>query len=282
MNKTYDEFINDILKTRGRNGCGDEYHEAHHIVPKCVGGNDDGDNLIDLFAREHFEAHRLLALENPENEKLIYAWHMMAYVKDSNQERIEISAEEYEECRIAFSKMRSEKVRGKNNPMYGVSAKDRMGEEAYELWKKNCGQVLNSPEVREKQRLSCLGKKYSDEVNKKKGRSGKDHHMYGKHISDNHKEAIRMSHIGKHDSEETKQKKRDAMTGDVLENMKKNQPNRIPVMCIETGQIFISVKDAAKQLNVCSSSIYKSINGGYKYKTPKYNFARVEKEEGMP
>ena len=67
---TYEEFINNILETRGRNGCGDEYHETHHIVPKCMGGSNDKENLIDLFAREHFEAHRLLALENPENEKL--------------------------------------------------------------------------------------------------------------------------------------------------------------------------------------------------------------------
>ena len=48
---TYEEFINNILETRGRNGCGDEYHETHHIVPKCMGGSNDEDNLIDLFAR---------------------------------------------------------------------------------------------------------------------------------------------------------------------------------------------------------------------------------------
>ena len=86
-NITYEEFIQNILDTRGRFACGDEYHERHHIIPKCMGGTNDKDNLIDLYAREHFEAHRLLALENPENEKLIYAWHMMAVVKDKNQDR---------------------------------------------------------------------------------------------------------------------------------------------------------------------------------------------------
>ena len=65
---TYKDFINNIIKVRGRFACGDEYHEKHHILPKCMGGTDEKDNLIDLFAREHFEAHRLLALENPENE----------------------------------------------------------------------------------------------------------------------------------------------------------------------------------------------------------------------
>ena len=71
---TYEEFIQNILKTRGRFECGDEYHERHHIVPKCMGGTDEEDNLIDLFAREHFMAHKLLALENRDNDKLVYAW----------------------------------------------------------------------------------------------------------------------------------------------------------------------------------------------------------------
>lgn len=48
---TYIEFINDILKTRGRFNCGDEYCERHHILPKCMGGGNERDNLIDLYAR---------------------------------------------------------------------------------------------------------------------------------------------------------------------------------------------------------------------------------------
>ena len=66
---TYNEFIQNILSTRGRfnvNG----YKERHHILPKCMGGNDDKENLIDLTAQEHYEAHRLLAIENPDNNSL--------------------------------------------------------------------------------------------------------------------------------------------------------------------------------------------------------------------
>ena len=55
----YEEFINNILNNRGRFACGDEYHERHHIIPRCIGGTDDYNNLIDLYAKEHFEAHRL-------------------------------------------------------------------------------------------------------------------------------------------------------------------------------------------------------------------------------
>ena len=79
---TYIEFINNILNNRGRFNCGDEYHERHHILPKCMGGTNDNDNLIDLFAREHFEAHKILALENPDNRKLQLAYICMSFVKN--------------------------------------------------------------------------------------------------------------------------------------------------------------------------------------------------------
>ena len=31
----YQNYIMQILNTRGRFGCGEEYHECHHIVPRC-------------------------------------------------------------------------------------------------------------------------------------------------------------------------------------------------------------------------------------------------------
>lgn len=37
------------------------YRELHHIVPRCLGGNDEPSNLIYLAARSHFVAHLLLA-----------------------------------------------------------------------------------------------------------------------------------------------------------------------------------------------------------------------------
>ena len=97
--ETYEEFINNILETRGRFACGEEYHERHHIKPKCMGGTDDKDNLIDLFAREHFEAHRLLVLENPNNAKLVYAWWMMSHMSEAHKRDYELTAEEYEEAK---------------------------------------------------------------------------------------------------------------------------------------------------------------------------------------
>lgn len=38
---TYNQFIDDILAKRGRFIYGEEYHERHHIIPKCCGGTND-------------------------------------------------------------------------------------------------------------------------------------------------------------------------------------------------------------------------------------------------
>lgn len=47
-----------------------EYYETHHIIPKCLGGNDSNSNLAVLTAREHFICHWLLHNTYPDNDKL--------------------------------------------------------------------------------------------------------------------------------------------------------------------------------------------------------------------
>lgn len=101
---TYDEFIQNILSNRGRNGCGQEYHEEHHILPKCMGGSNDKDNLIDLFAEEHFIAHKLLAFENQDNEALQRAFGTMAHVRRFGR-RYTVSAEDYAYVRSQNAKI---------------------------------------------------------------------------------------------------------------------------------------------------------------------------------
>lgn len=173
---TYNEFINNILKTRGRFACGDEYHERHHIVPRCTGGTDDENNLIDLFAKEHFEAHRLLALENPDNAKLIYAWWCMSIQTNQyTKERYQVTAEEYEEIKKKYSVARSESMCGENHPLYGT----HLSEET-------------------KQKISTKLKEFF--------LNSENHPMYGKHMSEESKEKSRISHLGKNASDETKRK----------------------------------------------------------------------------
>lgn len=98
---TYNEFIQDIINTRGQwNIPNNTYYEVHHILPRCLGGlpekNKHGskhENLIWLTLPEHFLAHKLLAIENPDNRKLVYAWWRMC-----NKYKM-ISPDDYAEVR---------------------------------------------------------------------------------------------------------------------------------------------------------------------------------------
>lgn len=225
--ETYEEFINNILETRGRFACGEEYHERHHIIPKSCGGTNDEENLIDLYAHEHFEAHRLLALENPENKSLVFSWYMMSHVKKSGQERYISSAEEYEEAKISYCRA----ISGKGNPMYGVN---RSGEN-----NPNYGKSF-SEEHRKKLSESKIGK-YCGEKNPNYGNhklAGKNHPNYGKHAS-----------------EETKKKQSDK----AKERFKnpENHPMARKVIRLSDLTIYGSLETAAQENNMHRETIYR-------------------------
>ena len=52
-------------------------YEIHHIIPKCLDGEDEDFNLVKLSYREHLVAHKLLAKIFFDNEKLQYAVNAM-------------------------------------------------------------------------------------------------------------------------------------------------------------------------------------------------------------
>lgn len=120
-----------------------------------MGGTDDKDNLIDLFAREHFIAHQLLAEENPNNDKLVYAYFLIASVENEYEERYKLTPQEYEEARIAFSNMLKERYKNKeNHPSYGTHLTEER--------KKKIGEINKGNKY-------CLGRVVSDETRKKIG-----------------------------------------------------------------------------------------------------------------
>jgi len=68
------------------------YFERHHILPKCLGGNNDESNLVYLTAKEHYLCHRLLVEIYPENRKLKYAiWLMVSGYSITKQRYIPCS-----------------------------------------------------------------------------------------------------------------------------------------------------------------------------------------------
>ena len=70
--KWYFSLMESRKNTRLING------EFHHIIPKCLGGEDSQENLIHLSYREHYLAH-LLLIRMHDSKKLINALWQMSF-----------------------------------------------------------------------------------------------------------------------------------------------------------------------------------------------------------
>lgn len=276
---TYNEFINNIIDTRGRFGISeDEYKERHHVKPKCLGGSNDKDNLIDLYAWEHFIAHKLLTVEYPNNPELIYAFWMMAHCKSKSQERYECTPEEYEEAKIAFSNTWRKTHSGENNPMYGkhLSEKSRKA-----ISDANTGKH-HTQEARDKMSLNhadvlgennpWYGKHPSEETRKKmrdawtdERRSKNSAIHKGKIVSNETREKLRLKHLGKEDSDEVRKKK--------------GESHKKPVICVELNMFFAGVRDAGEQFDIDPSAIAKCCRGVKNFNTAGGYHWRFASEE---
>lgn len=61
------------LMERSKTRIPEGYTEKHHIIPRCLGGNDDISNIALLTPEEHFLAHQLLVKMYPKSSPLIKA-----------------------------------------------------------------------------------------------------------------------------------------------------------------------------------------------------------------
>lgn len=101
----------EILIQRAKTRILDEFTESHHIVPRCMGGTDAPNNLVDLTPEEHYTAHLLLTKIYPDNRKLINAAVMMIPNRPSNKL--------YGWLRRRFAQSQSERQSGNGNSQFG-------------------------------------------------------------------------------------------------------------------------------------------------------------------
>jgi hypothetical protein len=92
--KIHDSIIN-RAKARTLEG----YTETHHIIPKCMNGTNESNNLVELTAREHFIIHWLLHEMYPNNADLRYAFWSMCR-NSGNQSRYKPSSRVYEYAKL--------------------------------------------------------------------------------------------------------------------------------------------------------------------------------------
>ena len=251
---TYQDFIDNILQTRGRFINGDEYHERHHIIHRCKNGTDDKSNLIDLLAKEHFIAHKLLAEENMDDDQLVHAYMLMAFVKDDNQKRYELTAEEYEDAR----KIHSLRFSGGKNP----SSKQviRLCDNKIYDTVKDCyidNNISNST-IHVMLKKHCKFVYYDEWVNMSECDKNKIKSIDWDNIEHtNRSEAAKRAGNGGSTkcSQSTREKIGAANKG----------KNGVSVYCFELDETFTTIKDAADKYNISKTSIGCCIRGKQKH-----------------
>lgn len=92
----YTDFINSC-KLKNPNP-----YQKHHILPLSVGGTNHWTNVIKISFEDHWEAHRLLALENPDNTVIQNEFKRMGTLEQF----------------VSKSKKQASQT-GKNNSQYG-------------------------------------------------------------------------------------------------------------------------------------------------------------------
>lgn len=108
--KIHDQIIK-RAKSENRQRDADVYYEQHHIIPRCLNGTNDSENLVLLTAREHFIVHWLLHRIYPSNHFISYAFHAMSNLPGSSKRRkYKPSSRVFEEAKTAFSTAHSARM----------------------------------------------------------------------------------------------------------------------------------------------------------------------------
>ena len=156
INNKYKSWYDSIIQ-KANNRILSGYKEKHHILPRCLGGKDNKENLVELTAKEHFIVHMLLCkfTKGKARIKMLYAFNFMSVVRNKNRD-YKINSKIAQKLRLEFFN---------NKPKHTKESKLKMS-------KSRLGMKL-SKETRKKVGLSqignkkALGMKHSKEFRKK-------------------------------------------------------------------------------------------------------------------
>lgn len=130
-----------ILKRKNTTVDSETYTEVHHIIPRCMGGTDNKDNLVVLTAREHYIAHELL-FRHYKTSKLAHAWFAM--LRNGRGQERHFTSKQYERAKTNRSTMLSEDMKGENNHFFNKTHTDETKRKISEA---NKGRVKSESEI---------------------------------------------------------------------------------------------------------------------------------------
>jgi len=155
------------------------YYENHHIIPKCLGGNDSKSNLVKLTAKEHFVCHHLLVYMTTSKNKSKMSYGFLMFTrKNPLHNRQHLTSRNYTTLRELVGEAASVLHTGKivsaesrlkmsiaskashNTPEYKVGAstraKNRTKEHRAKIGAAHKGKTI-SADMRAKQSAKLLG-----------------------------------------------------------------------------------------------------------------------------
>ena len=266
--KNYYDYIA-YVKTLGRKRSGTHsknyiYYEVHHIIPRCFGGEGEKrewkthPNLVLLTAREHYLAHYLLWKMYPNNKKIFLGFEMMQWYNNETKEKHKIiCSKQVERLKIESNFHKSKKYDW--NEEVTCPSCGKIHKHSFSIHSEYCCKECRykkSEETKKKISLSKIGNTA----------------RLGMKNSDEHNRKVSEAHKGSHIPDYVREKIRNSLKGHEPPN--KNISKFGKVRCIETGEIFLSPKDAIKKykkaghlVEVCLGS--RNNAGGYHWEFVK-------------
>lgn len=176
--RIYDQII-DRARSRKLEG----YKEKHHIIPKCLQGDNSSDNMVELTAREHFVVHQLLVKIYPNEPKLKSALWFMCNQKGRGR-NYKVSSRLYEYAKINHIEnltgtVRSEEVKKKiSESKKGVPNFKNRGRKRPDLVENNIKRIGNKYPRKEGYISPKKGIPQSEELIEKRAESRKSNSKY--------------------------------------------------------------------------------------------------------
>jgi hypothetical protein len=181
------------------------YYENHHIIPRCLNGNEEKNNKVLLTAKEHFVCHKLLTYIYKGNRKIACAYHYMTFNKKYN--KIYKSARDYSYAKEIF--ILTIDTKKENNGMYGRSV--------YDIWVEKFGkEIADIKNLEKNQKISKSNKGHI--VTKKSKQKMKNHIR-----TEEHKQHLRESLKGHIVSKETRKKQSIAAQNHIVSKETRNK-----------------------------------------------------------
>lgn len=219
----YQKIYNQIIIKRQQNIINSGYYEAHHILPKSLGGTNEKSNLVRLTAREHFICHLLLAKIYGGN--MWYAIHMMSIGSNNRNSRFyRIKSNTYETIRKQMSIVTRDRLL--KNPIkneYTKEFREKLSKASFERWKDK-DFIKTIKESRQKTHNNIEFK----ENQKRKALEA---------ISKMEKDEFREKYI-------------------------ESRPFRKEILCIVANKetIYLSIREASRELKIERKTIFNSID----------------------